>query len=105
MEKRQRVTVISFSQEFEEEYNFIRSLADKGIKKSHWICTAIRDKMINQQETDELIKELEGRVKLLEEKARERSNNIVYLTKESDAVSIEQDLEEELKKVAASIPF
>lgn len=61
-----RLVVISFSRDFDAEYNFIQSLVNDGFNRSLWICNAIKEKIKTEKKEGDALANLEDRIKALE---------------------------------------
>lgn len=103
-----RTMPISFSRKFKEDYEFIIELKEMGINVSNWICQAIKEKRLKQQDKDQKIKRLEEQVRELEKIVKEKQN-IVYIdrTESNNKKSTNNEIinEEELIKVASVFDF
>lgn len=107
MPKQTNPIVISYAEEYQDEYDFIVGLKSKGINKRFYIYEAIREKIASEQEQQITIPELLHRIETLEREIKNRpQQNVVYLQKEV-ALNVDQvvgeEVDEELLKNAVGM--
>ncbi len=84
-----RSITMTFLKGFEEEFDYVSKLKKQGINRSHWICTAVKEKIekdkARSKEMEKLkedVEKLKSQIRIIEEKAT--GSNVVYIDKKEE---------------------
>jgi len=105
-QKRKRRSVpITLGKGFEKEYEYIQALKEDGIRISHWVGMAIREKMSGENRRDDLIKQLLEKVALLEREVNAKPKVVYIKSKESTEEKLAAKTKEKLAKSVSVFDF